>query len=63
MPDDQLLSATLPIEAVVNPSSSLKYQSVEKRSQSEIVSGLRMIASGLGMVIAAYIRMNGLKDG
>jgi hypothetical protein len=56
-------SVTLPVEPVVKSGNGngIEYETVEMKSKKEILSGLRQIATGLGMIINAYIRMNGLK--
>ncbi len=60
---------TEPITTTIPPTFSppphpVTYESVEDRrlkSHIEIVRGLQMMMTGLGMVVAAYARLNGVK--
>jgi len=57
-------SATLPVEPVVKSEigNGIRYESVDIQCDKEIVRGMRMIASGVGVIISAYIRKQRLKD-
>ena len=44
--------------------AEIRYESVEDgrhKSHLEIVRGIQLIMTGLGMVLAAYARLNGVK--
>lgn len=56
--DATVITPTIPEGEPIEIVRSITYESREQKCHAEIVRGLKMIASGLGMVINGYVRLH-----
>ena len=60
--DASVITPTIPEGEPIEIVRSITYESVDRQCDKEIVRGLRMVASGVGVIISAYIRKQRLKE-